>query len=1574
MESERLVGDSSVISNDSILANTIGRIPSATFTSPNDIGISIDQYFKVNIGDTIAGHGNIIWENNQKGISINNCDEVFIANNSLYNNNPSFIYNYPFGIDIGPLDIENTQGNSPIANNGMTPPNLFTATNCITTIFDIEHENEPGEDYMIEFFNTTNGNEGDTLIFRTYISQSQPIDTFTVDFGFIFEGGFVATSTRLTNNNASLSKMVTSEFSYSSSAADLFSLYIYSFQDTICEGTIPELNGYDEMANTTIWFSSNDYNPANRLFEGPFYYPSGLAVGSHTFWAVDSVAGCYGPYGDSIVITVLPTPQLIYTDSLCTSNSTATVTVGNHVYNGGSYSAQWASGFPPTSPNNNIDLLNSFGNDIFLDLMIGPAFNSGIQDSLIITLTSDGCNFTDTAFIRVFEVPSITTPSSINPSTCGGVDGQILLTGLSFSTSYELFYNGSTTPFTSNSDASGNFVLNNLPAGVYTLDSIGNSGVNCRSVLNQTFTLIDPPIPVVTVGPDYFICEGESATLSGSGSGTTGPYSYNWDNGGGVSQTTVVNPVATTIYTLTVTDVPTACSSTNQVTVNVNSLPAISIVSPSDICDGSTHTYDATVTGAGPFNFNWQNGIDFVSNAVEDASTVVLIPGTYIHKLIVTDVNGCVDSSNVTLNVNPLPNEGNPFISDLTCNGSFDGSIMLAPVGSYNYNWTGPNGFTSSNQNIIGLEAGSYSLTMTDAVSGCISNYNAVVNEPSLIHPNAVVTNATCFGVADGTMAASASGGIGGYTYDWYTDAGLTSLYSSSNPVTSVLGGVYYLLVTDANSCQRDTMITVNQPPQIILSPTVTSNYNGFEISCAGNSDGELDVVVSGGVSPFIFDWNDGVTTVSTTQTATNLPAGNYNINVTDVNGCFQTSSINLFEPTAVSVNANSTNVTCFGFSDGTAEAIPNGGTGAFTIDWYNDPYITWFSSANPVNNLSPGAYYVEAIDANGCVAQFGPVSINEPTEILASFGSTQEICDGNSDGSLFVQNVSGGVTSTSYTVSWQTNPGGVSVGTGDSLINVGVGDYIGEVTDANGCLVNGVVDIQPGETFNPFIAVFSTDSCVNSNSFTFEPINSPSSGINDISWNFMNATPATSSNFVASGIQFNGAGNQTVDASYTSNNGCIFDTTFTVQIFDTATLDIQSIDISCFGSVDGSITSSASGGLPPYQYSFNSGAFATINSWNALNTGSYSLQVQDNAGCVGTLQNVVIIEPTEITYDTLVTDIICGLNNGSAEVINVNGGSGTVSFEWFEDNDLIISLGTNNPLSNLTSQTYYFVGTDANGCEVFGEATVGVGAASIPVPTIDQGTLLAICEDPSGSSYPVLSATSNAGTTGTFTWYIGSLSGNTSTGNTLDLDNSNVANHYIYLTEENGGCVSEADSIELQLEIYDATFDYEPSFCLGDAVQINGSGSGDILWYNSNADVSDTTIFNPIITPTSATSTYYMYIGTTNCLFYDSIVLVADPNCDNNVITVNAFSPDGDGVNDNFILDIPSLLGEANSVTFVNRWGDEIQKYQNYNNNDIVWDGRNKNGEFVTNGTYFYIVEIPSLQFKQTGWIQVVR
>ena len=236
------------------------------------------------------------------------------------------------------------------------------------------------------------------------------------------------------------------------------------------------------------------------------------------------------------------------------------------------------------------------------------------------------------------------------------------------------------------------------------------------------------------------------------------------------------------------------------------------------------------------------------------------------------------------------------------------------------------------------------------------------------------------------------------------------------------------------------------------------------------------------------------------------------------------------------------------------------------------------------------------------------------------------------------------------------------------------------------------------------------------------------------------------------------------------------------------------------------------------------------------------------------------------------------------------------------------------------------------------------------------------------------LTATSNDVSTGTFTWFVGTPTSGGINGASFSINSTNVGSQSIYLSESNGTCSSGLDSVYIDFTANDLVMGADNTFCLGDVVDISATGSGSIVWVNSNGEIEDTLSSVTTATPILDGTTYFVEMNFNGCSFVDSISNTIDLACGNTVITVNSFSPDGDGVNDVFELDIPILLQNDNTVLIVNRWGDVIREYKNYNNEDIAWDGTGKSGQGVTNGTYYYIVEIPELNFKESGWVQVVR
>jgi gliding motility-associated-like protein len=518
-------------------------------------------------------------------------------------------------------------------------------------------------------------------------------------------------------------------------------------------------------------------------------------------------------------------------------------------------------------------------------------------------------------------------------------------------------------------------------------------------------------------------------------------------------------------------------------------------------------------------------------------------------------------------------------------------------------------------------------------------------------------------GATDGSIDVTIGGGTPGYTYQWSNGA-------LTEDISGVGAGLYEVTATDANGCQITTSITLIEPEILVVLPEVTSDYNGYDVSCEGASDGALFATVTGGTSGYVYTWTNSTgTVISNLPNVNNLPVGTYTISITDQNGCTITQNIDINEPGVISLNPsllveyNGYGVSCFGATDGSVGIDFGGGVPPYTIVWTNANNNV-IGGGNTLNNLGAGIYTVLLTDANGCQFE-DQIEVTEPpllqstAEVTSDYNGQDISCHDATDGAVIV-NFNGGTPQ--YTYTW-TNSSGQIVGNNPTLTNIGAGTYNVLIVDANGCQTASTVTVnEPGPLFADLQAL--TDyfgmpvSCVGQEDGTIEV-------------NYGGGTP----NYTVVWSQFPNNNNDVVTdlgvGQYTVTifdvNGC--------QISDAIVLDAHPLPVFtpstpyrvCLGDVIEMtcITDQAN----TVNWSFSNGM-----------TGSGCQVAPFTANWLGCIDaNVVITTPFGCTSEFDYEDYICvdplpnpnfWANPSNPSFITpmtmfTNGSSGAVSYEW---------------------------------------------------------------------------------------------------------------------------------------------------------------------------------------------------------------------------------------------------------------------------------------------------------------------
>jgi gliding motility-associated-like protein len=867
--------------------------------------------------------------------------------------------------------------------------------------------------------------------------------------------------------------------------------------------------------------------------------------------------------------------------------------------------------------------------------------------------------------------------TSTNISCQGGANGiiQTSVTGGTSPYTYSWLNNGQT--------GSG---LNNISAGTYTLVATDAKGCS----LTKIVTITEPTLLNVTLTTTNVNCfNGTTGIINSTVSGGTSGYTYSWSPSG--STGTNLNNTVAGNYTLTVTDAKGCVSSkTTTITQPTPLLAAISVTN--ETCNYLNNGIASVSASGGTsgYTYLWQPGLQ-TTNTINNLSS-----GGY--SVTVTDVKGCTMTTIATISEPTVLGVSISNQINVSCFGGTNGTASASGTGgtpNYSYTWS-PGG--STNAMLTGMSAGTYTVLVSDSKS-CQAQTTVTITQPNILNVSTGITNVACNGGNSGAISISPSGGTAPYIHTLFPGNIVSSNFSSLSP------GTYTIITLDGNNCGNTTTVNINQPINISAAISFTNSNCGVQNGMASIS------ITSGGVAPFTYQW---LPSGGTNSVSTNLFAGSYTVNVFDNNGCLASNIINIndIEGPTVSI-LSTTNVSCFGGSNGSAIATYTGGTGpGYTYTW-----LPSGGNSLTTTGLTIGSYVIKITDNSGCIGLATTSLITQPTLITTAITSTAVSCFGGSNGSAQAT-VNGGTPGYSY----QWLPSGTTASTISGLAS---GNYTLQVKDSYSCTQTSTFAIaQPTSAVSSSI-VSNSVSCFGgsngSSTVTALGGTSPYSYL----WSYGSVSGNVLSNVPA--------GNYSV--TITDFQGC--NTTATVTIIEPTILSLSmgSVNSNC-SLANGQASVTASGGVGSYQYLWTpSGNTNQITT--GLLAGTYSVSVQDGNGCQATNSVTVLDNPSPTASVSAIGNVTCyGGSNGTATV-SVTGGTAPFTYSWSPVG------GTSSVGSNLTIGTYTVQVSSSNGCSV--SAISSLITQPTPVITSITNTAVSCFGGSNGSAQ----ATVNGGTPG---------------------------------------------------------------------------------------------------------------------------------------------------------------------------------------------------------------------------------
>ncbi len=760
--------------------------------------------------------------------------------------------------------------------------------------------------------------------------------------------------------------------------------------------------------------------------------------------------------------------------------------------------------------------------------------------------------------------------------------------------------------------------------------------------------------------------------------------------------------------------------------------------------------------------------------------------------------------------------------------------------------------------------------------------------------------------------------------FTWAPTTNMTNSNTTNPTVCPLTTQTYTLTASDTANCvTASNTVTITVDPVCCNLAFTGSATNST--SCT-TPNGAITLTISSGSGNYSFLWSNN----ATTQNLTGLAPGVYDVTVTDITqACDRFGSFTITGPTgSPQITAvNATDETCQGYEDGTASVTVTGGTAPLNYSWSSGQTGAAVTS---LTDLPAGNYSVTVEDANTCsdIANFtiapGPVCCT----LAVSATVTQPDC-GQNNGEISL-NITG---SGSYTFNWSdgaTTPGN---------LNLAAGSFSVTVTDQlqNCDFDTTIILSNPGA---PTLQLGSTpETCVGDEDGSAWVT---ATGSGHFSYDWSNSETTDSILNLASG---------TYSVTVEDALGCDAVGTVTVQpgqVCCNLIVSATTTDASC-NAADGSIsvTVDPASGLAPFEYQLNGGGFSSNNTFSNLATGNYVIVARDANQCSASINVFVDEAGNTIVLSVTATDVTCFGDADGTATATVTGGNAPVTLLW--SNSL-----SDTAISGLTAGTYYLTATDQLNCRRFDSVVVSEPAQLL----VDLGGDISFCEGESATL-------SVSGTFAQIDWSTGET-----TSSIIVTSTENVS---VEVTDANGCTATDAINVTATaLPDVDAgadttIYDFE-NILLTPTVSgiVNNVGFN----WNPPTGLSCTNCQNPIASPDSTTLYYLVYTDQNNCIGFDSILITVDDG-EFFAIVPNAFTPNGDGLNDFIIVYHEGMTRMV--LRIYNRWGSQV-----FESRDPAfgWDGTFK-GKILDPGVFVYdlYAEFRNYTSKRTtGSITLIR